>query len=131
MNNQQLARELIKLAKSIQSDNRVARDDVDSMVKKLGELQSAKVSTLNETGPVLYALDVGFGSVNSKLKAMIKSSKDKETTCIEIVQALRKHKINTGELESRLTNEIEKYSGETIYPTPWSYEKSRWEITSR
>lgn len=102
-----------------------AGDVASILVSKIAVMQFAMVKTLDDAGKKVSQIDADISKLERELRDLLRKN---PSVAAAIVDALRKNGVNTGSMESRLTDEISRLSGQSIYPPKWPVEKAEYAI---
>jgi hypothetical protein len=99
-------------------------DEIDELVAKLAHTMAERVDALENAASIVHSYEVEMAKASDALMVILRKGGQAKP----IAAALKKNKVDTGQLNSRLIDEVERRSGASIYPPKWNITKAKHAI---
>ena len=105
---------------------------VTAKASKLAEKEMRIRSLLDDLGKEIEKLGAESGSLQSDLTSALRFSRNPavKEMAEAVVQILKSAKVDTGNLSSRLIDNLEALTGKKLYPAPWNAKKPKWAVVA-
>ncbi len=98
-------------------------------IRELAYIQRQIADLLNAAGAKVHELESAMSDKANELEDLV-TRRGKTNTAAEIAAAFTEYRVNTGELNSRLIDAIER-RGHEVFPTEYAPIQSKWAIVER
>lgn len=101
---------------------------VEGIVTQISNLQGARVSLLDGAGQSDLKLGVELAKLHHSLRDLLRRG---DVSGDDLYRILARAGVNTGEMEGRLVDDMERIVGKPLYPQPWPAKQSKFAIVER
>ena len=109
-----------------QLDQDPPRSPINDDIREIASLQRQIADLLNAAGAKHLELNMAMGKKANELERLVTRGSDRNAAN-EMAAAFTEYRVNTGELNSRLIEAIER-RGHAVFPTQYEPIRSKWAI---